>query len=371
MRQIAIVAVLSRRHPPGGSLASPSWILSLCFAVLMAGCGGGGSSHSTTPLAVITSTLPQGVVNATYNASLNAMGGVTPYAWSLSSGSLPAGLALSREGVISGVPTAQGSSIFTVAVVDSQHPPSLANATLTISVNPALQETTSSLPATSPHLFYGATLAASGGIPAYTWTITQGSLPVGLTLNATSGLISGTATTVGTSAFTVQVSDSENPAATATATLSILVESPPAHNAALYTSALHENPNIQALGFQIASDGSLTLLPSSPETASNGSYLSASPTLPLLFTYEAPNVESLLVNPDYSIASFTSAAMPLAATYWPDVGRSRRFSSLSARSHRLRRRWWREHPSCRWLPGCSEYCRRRWNCLVLTTCVHT
>jgi Putative Ig domain len=312
MVQSFMVAASKGGNPPARGIGNLSCILTLCLAVLMAGCGGGGSSNHTTPLSVTTSSLPQGVVNANYNASLSAMGGATPYAWSLTSGTLPAGLTLSREGLISGAPPASGNSNFTVTVTDSQHPPSVATADLTISVNPALLVTTSSLPATSPNLFYSATLAASGGLPAYTWTITQGSLPAGLTLNATSGLISGTTTATGTSTFTVQVADNETPPATATAALSITVGSPPPHSAALYSAlALNYSP----FGFGIQSDGSLTMLSSSPETAINAFNLSSSPTLPLLFMYRTPNIESLLVNPDYSVSSATSAALPQAGTY--------------------------------------------------------
>src|SRR5205823_7815501 len=57
---------------------------------------------------------------------------------------------------------------------------------------------------------YSQTLAATGGTPPYAWSVISGSLPAGLTLNATSGAISGTPTTAGTSNFTVQVIDSSS-----------------------------------------------------------------------------------------------------------------------------------------------------------------
>jgi fibronectin type 3 domain-containing protein len=66
-------------------------------------------------------------------------------------------------------------------------------------------------------------LAATGGLPPYTWSVIQGSLPAGLTLDANSGVISGTPTAPGTFNFTMQVSDSESPPATASAPLSITV----------------------------------------------------------------------------------------------------------------------------------------------------
>lgn len=72
----------------------------------------------------------------------------------------------------------------------------------------ALGISTSSLPSGTVDSAYSATLQASGGSTPYTWSITSGSLPAGLTLDASSGVISGTPTTAQTSSFTAQVSDS-------------------------------------------------------------------------------------------------------------------------------------------------------------------
>ena len=70
----------------------------------------------------------------------------------------------------------------------------------------------------------------------------------------------------------------------------------------------------QKAGLQIQSNGSLTPLPSSPESAVNGSFFGPSPTLPLLFLLSNgnPHLESLLINPDYSLTSYSSA--PLAGS---------------------------------------------------------
>ncbi len=68
-----------------------------------------------TPLAIGTTTLPNGTVSAVYSQALAASGGVAPYTWSVTTGSLPAGLSLAAAtGVISGTPTAVGSSNFTI-----------------------------------------------------------------------------------------------------------------------------------------------------------------------------------------------------------------------------------------------------------------
>jgi DNA-binding beta-propeller fold protein YncE len=81
--------------------------------------------------------------------------------------------------------------------------------------------TTVSPPSGVPNTAYITTLAASGGTAPYSWSIMAGTLPAGLSLAATSGVISGTPTASGTTNFTVMVTDSSSQ--TATQTLSILI----------------------------------------------------------------------------------------------------------------------------------------------------
>lgn len=86
----------------------------------------------------------------------------------------------------------------------------LANFSLTN--NPApLQITTTVLGASQISVPYSQTLTAAGGVPPYTWSVSSGALPAGLALNPSTGVISGTALTAGSSAFTPKVTDSENP----------------------------------------------------------------------------------------------------------------------------------------------------------------
>ena len=191
--------------------------------------GGGdgfGSVFEITPLVITTSSLPAGSVNSPYSATLSATGGQLPYTWSVIAGSLPAGLTLNASsGVISGTPTTAGTSNFTVQVSDSESPPATATAPLSITILPQLMITTSSLPAATVNIPYSATLLATGGQLPYTWSVIQGSLPAGLILNPSSGVISGTPTTPGTFNFTVQVTDSESPPSNANAPLGITVNS--------------------------------------------------------------------------------------------------------------------------------------------------
>ena len=113
-------------------------------------------------------------------------------------------------------------------VTDSQVPADTATRSLMLDIAAApapnpLVITTTVLPSTKRNKNYNRTLAATGGTTPYTWSILSGSLPPGLALNASTGVISGKSTTIGTYAFTVRVADSQSPAAADTQALSITV----------------------------------------------------------------------------------------------------------------------------------------------------
>lgn len=285
--------------------------VALCLAVLLSGCGGGSPSPvpHDPPLVVTTTTLPQGIANSPYSATLSASGGVPPFAWNVSSGNPPPGLTLNRAGILSGTPTATGDFGFAVAVADSEQPPSVANGNISIRIGSALQITNPSISNGSPNVYYSLTLTATGGLAPYAWAITQGSLPNWATFNPTTAVISGTPTGLGTTSFTVQATDSEIPPVTATAGVSIVINPPPPRNMALYVA--------DGSGYQIQSDGSLTLLSSSPERAGYGATF-ASPTFPLLFGVgNGPVLSSILVDPDYSLTLITSVPIPPYSTSYP------------------------------------------------------
>ncbi|MFZ0828415.1 MAG: Ig-like domain-containing protein, partial [Verrucomicrobiia bacterium] len=85
------------------------------------------------PLTINTVSLPGGTVNAAYSATLSASGGTTPYQWSLSSGSFPAGLTLnSNSGSISGIPTVAGTFSISVQASDAGNPVQVATKLLSI-----------------------------------------------------------------------------------------------------------------------------------------------------------------------------------------------------------------------------------------------
>ena len=94
------------------------------------------SDPNCTPvaaLAITTASLPAGTVNAAYSQTLAATGGTTPYSWSVSAGTLPAGLSLSAAGVLGGTPTTAGTSNFTVQVTGG----GTATKAFSVTINPA------------------------------------------------------------------------------------------------------------------------------------------------------------------------------------------------------------------------------------------
>src|SRR5712664_3129691 len=184
----------------------------------------------TAPPAITTTTLPGGVEGTAYSQAIAKTGGAGTVTFSISAGALPLGLTLSGAGAISGTPTGpNGTANFTVKVTDSSTmTPMTATQALSILVNlpPAPVITTTTLPAGVAGTAYSQMVAATG-FGTLTFTTSAGALPAGLTLSS-AGLISGIPTAPNvTSNFTVMVTDSSNPAQTATQPLSILINLPP------------------------------------------------------------------------------------------------------------------------------------------------
>ncbi|MGB7586050.1 MAG: putative Ig domain-containing protein [Terriglobales bacterium] len=218
-------------------------------------------------LTITTTSLPVGALGVPYYGVVNAGGSSGTFTWALTSGTLPAGLSLSSSTtdsiVISGTPTALGTSKFTLQVTDSNG--NVASQALSLTINPAppLSVATRSLSAGSVGVSYNQTLQAASGKAPYTWSITAGSLPGGLSL--TGAVISGIPTTTGTSNFTVQVTDSSTPTQqVATADLSITINPSTVNNAnlngnyAFLVSGFSPNGQFVAAGSFVA-DGAGTI----------------------------------------------------------------------------------------------------------------
>src|SRR5256885_9096198 len=184
-------------------------------------------SASIPALQITSSQLPGGTVGSAYSATLNASGGSTPYTWSVTSGALPNGLTLNSAGSVSGTPSIGGSFPFTVQAQDAAaHSPS-ASRTITVSASiPPLQITGSQLPDGTVGSAYSATLNASGGSTPYSWSVSSGALPTGLSLSS-AGTVSGTPTVAGAFPFAVAVRDAANTPASASLSINVVTAAAP------------------------------------------------------------------------------------------------------------------------------------------------
>src|SRR5262249_32435009 len=154
-----------------------------------------------------------------YSVPLSAPGGTAPYPWS-PPGRLPAGLALSSTGSISGTPTGLGTFSINVQVDDSSSPPLQVTRTFSITVASILAITTTALPAGFKDLAYSQQLQATGGTTPFTWLVTSGTLPAGLTLT-TAGLLAGTPAAVETQNVAITVTDSRGVVSTKNITVTV------------------------------------------------------------------------------------------------------------------------------------------------------
>jgi hypothetical protein len=173
------------------------------------------------PLLITTQGFAAASIGSPFLQQLSATGGVPPYSWSVAGGALPPGLTLDSNGSIHGMPSAAGTFGFTVRVTDSMATSSQGQASITVISQPLLIQT-SSIPVAVAGLSYNQQLSGSGGLPPYNWTIASGSLPAGLTLDASSGMVSGTTTDKGTFNFAVSLIDQAHSTATKAMSLSVV-----------------------------------------------------------------------------------------------------------------------------------------------------
>ncbi len=175
-------------------------------------------------LSVTTTSLPGGDVGSSYSTTLAAAGGSGSDTWALTSGTLPSWASLNTStGVISGTPTATGTTSGLKFTVTDSNNDTAVSASLSIVISAALSVTTTSLPGGDVGSSYSTTLAAAGGSGSDTWALTSGTLPSWASLNTSTGVISGTPTATGTtSGLKFTVTDSNNDTAVS-ASLSIVI----------------------------------------------------------------------------------------------------------------------------------------------------
>jgi len=194
---------------------------------------GEGTGGPVPPnLAAFCPPVTQATLNFPFSTGVQVIGGVQPYIFLLTSGSLPPGLTgSSLTGLITGTPTAVGTYPFTASVTDAAGTVVNISCTLTVVVGGTGGPLTIACPPSTANIasLYSQTIPATGGFPPYTFSISSGTLPPGLSLNTSTGLISGVPTTLGTYPFTVSVTDSATPTPTTVSATcpSGIVVSPP------------------------------------------------------------------------------------------------------------------------------------------------
>lgn len=177
--------------------------------------------YSSLPLTIDEPAPVRGFVGAGFDYQLKASGGEAPYSWTITDGTLPAGLSLAgSSGRLAGTPVSIGSTSVIVRVTDSQG--RTADKQITINIlDSQLQIATTSLPGAVLGVAYSAQLAAVGGKAPLQWAITRGVLATGLALNGSSGAVTGVPTSAGDFEFDVRVTDAESKSSSKSFVLSV------------------------------------------------------------------------------------------------------------------------------------------------------
>jgi hypothetical protein len=180
------------------------------FTLVVMDAAGGTATQAESvtvlPVLAITSDpYPGGEVGATYSSTAQGTGGTGTYTWA-AFGTLPDGLTFDPStGQLSGTPTQVGTSTFVLVLSDGSSPVTNQVESVTILAGPSI--TSDPLPGGEVGVAYDTTPAASGGSGAYSWSVASGSLPDGLTIDPSTGEVSGTPVTPGTSSFTLVATD--------------------------------------------------------------------------------------------------------------------------------------------------------------------
>jgi VCBS repeat-containing protein len=247
----------------------------------------------TCPLITIAAAnLPAATTGVAYPAiPLLETGGIGPFTWTVSSGTLPAGMTLSTAGVLSGVPTQTASFLFTVKATDTNG--CFGAQMLSLVVNPkcpVIVIAPAALTGGTPGVVYPATsFSQTGGTLPVTWS--SGTLPPGMSFS-NAGVLSGTPTSIGVFNITVTAVDANGCAATVTLPLSFGITCPSLTITALILAAatagvayppvtLLESGGVAPINWSVA----LGSLPTGMALSRSG-ILSGTPVQPGTFTFK-------------------------------------------------------------------------------------
>jgi hypothetical protein len=291
------------------------------FIITVTATDGAGAAVSATfnvnftepPSITGPGTLPNGTVGAVYpGATIVNAGGVGPFTWSATG--MPPGLTIDSSGTIGGTPTAAGTFTPTVTVKDSFNATASHSYTIVISGTPTI--TTTGLPSATVNQPYNFTVLESGGTGALTWSASG--LPAGVTIDPSSGVISGTPTVIGPYTVTINLHDSLGVAATP-ATFSFSIVDLPS----ITTSSLPDG--VQNVAYNVTLTGTngttpyvwtATGLPAGL-TISSGGVISGTPTGTGTATVNITLTDASTATANASLTLKVNSAMSLSATTLP------------------------------------------------------
>ncbi|MDZ3833321.1 MAG: putative Ig domain-containing protein [Sphingopyxis sp.] len=286
------------------------------------------------PTVILSPTsLAGGTVAASYSQTINASGGVAPYSFSVTAGALPGGLTLSPGGVLSGTPTAGGNFTFTITASDSFSQTASRAYTLSVAA-PTITLPAATLAQGQIGASYSSAITpATGGTAPYSYAVTTGALPLGVTLSATTGALSGTPSAFGTFNFSVTATDSSTGAGPYSATQAYaltIIEAAPVAGPVSASVAYGSNANSISLNLSGGTATSVAIVAQAANgtATASGTSISYTPNAGYAgtdsFTYNATNaggtsapatVSITVDNPTISIAASGPLTAMVATPY--------------------------------------------------------
>jgi hypothetical protein len=218
----------------GRALATSLGPVTMAGTDIVGGCSAAVPPPSCPLITLTPASLPNGTVGVAYSQTIVGNGGAAPYTFTVTGGgALPPGLTLTAAGVLAGTPTTAGIFTYTIRGTDANACFAAVSYTVTIAaapppppVCPTITLAPATLPGGTVGIAYNQTILGSGGTAPYSFGVTAGALPAGLTLTA-AGVLAGTPTAAGPTSFTIRGTDANACFSAVTYTPAIAAALPP------------------------------------------------------------------------------------------------------------------------------------------------
>lgn len=213
----ALPPVLSIDSGTGAITGTPTTAGTYVFTITATdanGCSGSqlysiviAATPPCPPITLNPSALPSGRIGTPYSQTVIATGGIEPYTYISTPAPPVPGLTLSSAGVLSGTPTTAGIFNFTISVIDGNQCPGSRAYSISIASCPVITVNPPTLPGGVVGATYNQTVSATGGTGSYTYAVASGALPTGLSLDSSTGVITGPLNAAGTFSFIIRATD--------------------------------------------------------------------------------------------------------------------------------------------------------------------